>query len=122
MRSEGKCPRCGKPCLPFSTCYEHRLYTNVHHALRRLKKLGSLIQTDDGYQLVSDFTGRHYKKGKNDRRNLPRIGHKPMDDSTFIEEVLEKAQKLMTEKQIVEAIIGLKLKRQKHEPNQEDGH
>jgi hypothetical protein len=93
--AEGRCPHCGKPCAPFYECSERRFNQKVRRALRGLEAAGAVrIERTAGKANLIFGTGMantvvSYNIKPSDRRYLPRIAMRPVDEDQMGEVLTE---------------------------------
>ena len=108
----GRCPHCGKPCAPYRECERRRFTRRFYRSARILEKLGLIIvERINGRAAIYKSTGkvgkvREYNSGREgDRRLLPRIGKKPIDNiEEIILRIAEEHLEPFTTSQIVKEV------------------
>ena len=107
MRKEGKCPHCGKPCLPYSECATRRQQRKVTYTCNRLVLIGAIEKTSDSkYRYLEN--GKPLKKLRcfaykiqdDDSRLYPRNGTAYIDVKKLCIDVLEEEGKPLTTEEL----------------------
>jgi hypothetical protein len=83
--SQGKCPHCGKPCLPYYECEYRRSMKKMQRILRRMAGMGMIgtknMRGKPTTYRVLDLTKSivEYQTKDGDSRRFPRIGKQYID-------------------------------------------
>ena len=60
MRRQGRCMKCGRRCLPYTECSDHRFTRRLRYALSRGVRYGLFVRPEKGYYAMGD---EHAKVG-----------------------------------------------------------
>lgn len=102
-QKEGRCPHCGKPCLPYSECEDRRHIRKVRYTLNRLILSGLAIKNKRGYTAINGIPLQKirclsYNTNNGDSRLFPRIGKQYFNLKDMLVECLK--YKPLTEEEI----------------------
>lgn len=103
MRRQGRCTKCGKKCLPYTECAEHRFARRLRYVLNRGVKYGLFVSPQRGYYAMGD---ENAKVGVRGWYKTDPGGRAPRGFYAFTEALLRQRGQPVRDAEIVSGFVA----------------